>query len=229
MTDLIELLERFNRKERYFLICQTLGLPQMEFQLSDKLRETLECKINLPIRGDAFVAMDYHLDWIAASLRILNECIPMNEIPNRVFPDQNDKRVATGTQRDIDLLIAFTEEDSDTHHMVFIEAKAYGAWDSKQLRLKAERLRKIFGDNGRLHPKVHPEFFLISPNPPTKRLRTVGWPEWMKPCGEPRYLELAVLYPRYKVTRCDETGTNSDENGDFFKIDKIRNPSGNDS
>lgn len=225
MLDLIDLLKQFNRKERYFLIRQALGVE--EFQLSDKFRKELGCKIGVEIPCDAFVAMDYHLDWVAAALRIYKMCIPKDRISREVFPNQNDMREVMGTQQDIDLLVAFKEDKC--YRMVFLEAKAYGSWYSKQLRLKAERLGKIFGDDGKLQPKVHPAFFLISPKRPTKRLRKDGWPEWMKPCNEPRYLELDVSRPRYKVTRCDETGTNSDEKGGYFKIDKIRKPSGNDS
>ena len=59
-------LEEFNRKERFFLVGMALGNP--EFRLGEEFRERLAQKLSLQVPRDAFVAMDYHLDWLAASL-----------------------------------------------------------------------------------------------------------------------------------------------------------------
>ena len=63
MSDLLELLESFNRKERFFLVSQAVG----RFQLSDDFRRELGEEINLKIPRGAFTAMDYHLDWLTAA------------------------------------------------------------------------------------------------------------------------------------------------------------------
>ena len=64
IAGLIELLESFNRKERFFLISQAVG----EFQLNDDFRRELGKAINVDVPHDAFTAMDYHLEWLTAAL-----------------------------------------------------------------------------------------------------------------------------------------------------------------
>ncbi len=64
IAGLIELLESFNRKERFFLISQAVG----EFQLNDDFRRELGKAINVDVPHDAFTAMDYRLEWLTAAL-----------------------------------------------------------------------------------------------------------------------------------------------------------------
>ena len=158
MAGLIRLLEQFNRKERFFLIGQALG--NEKFQLSKDFRKRLGCELGLDRCGievpcDAFVAMDYHLDAVAGSLWAYRN-------PGLEWDDNFPKRdgMVTGTQRDIDLLIAFKEEDVDVYHLVFLEAKGYesnnsdgyATWNTKeineQIQNKACQLESIFGHDG---------------------------------------------------------------------------------
>ncbi len=60
MSALIEHLRLFNRKERFILLRHTLGVST--FRLDKGFRERLGGKLGLSIPGDAYVAMDYHLD-----------------------------------------------------------------------------------------------------------------------------------------------------------------------
>ncbi len=55
MPDLIEILEQFNRKERFFLIGQALG--NEDFPLSKSFREDLGDAIGIDIPRGAFAAM----------------------------------------------------------------------------------------------------------------------------------------------------------------------------
>ena len=64
--------------------------------------------------------MDYHLDWIAASLWAYEN----PESVGKAVYDEDEE--ATGTQQDIDLLIAFKAEVRD--HLVLLEAKGDDAW-----------------------------------------------------------------------------------------------------
>jgi len=66
MTTLMEHLESFNRKERFFLIGDARG--NRAFQLSADFRARLSEAFGIEPPSSAFVAMDYHLDWIHASL-----------------------------------------------------------------------------------------------------------------------------------------------------------------
>ena len=130
MTNLIEILESFNRKERFFLIQEAAG--EETFSLSEDYRQKLADAIGVDkIPCCAFVAMDYHLDWLHASL--LLACGKADEEE----PFCNDIGVSTGNQQDIDLLVAFNSEE--VYHLILVEAKAYSSWDSKQLAQKTER------------------------------------------------------------------------------------------
>lgn len=62
VSDLINLLQRFNRKERFFLVGHALG--NKDFRLPEDFRLSLSSATNLgeEIPCDAFAAMDYHLD-----------------------------------------------------------------------------------------------------------------------------------------------------------------------
>ena len=63
---LIDNLKSFNRKERFYLIGQMLGNP--EFRMDDKQLDKISKLIEVKIPREYFAAMDYHLDWIYASL-----------------------------------------------------------------------------------------------------------------------------------------------------------------
>src|SRR3990172_12773950 len=77
-TRAIRWLDALNRKERYHLIRTLTGGP---FPVSDQFREQIQEALGEPYRkeyGDLpqsfpFVAMDYHLDWIYAWVRIITE------------------------------------------------------------------------------------------------------------------------------------------------------------
>ena len=213
MSELIELLKRFNRKERFFLIGQALG--NRDFTLSDGFRKCLGDEICIEIPPDALVAMDYHLDSVAASLwRYRNPKHPVN----KDFPRQNE--MITGTQQDIDLLIAFKEKNSEVCHLVFLEAKAYDSnysdglatWNPKEVRdqmqNKTDQLRRIFEADKGLYPEVNPYFCLISYSPPSSDELRANWPEWVK---------LDLPRNRLRVVRCNSSGKH-DRKGDHFRI-----------
>lgn len=228
MLDLIDLLEQFNRKERFFLIRRTLGMPEKEFRLSEKFREELGCKIGLhedgiKIRPDAFAAMDYHLDWVAASIKAYQKCIPMDRILSETFCNTDDEKVVTGTQEDIDFLVGF-KDDTERYHLIFLEAKGYTPWSNEQMNSKVNRLKTIFGCNEDKYSKITPHFCLISKSKP-KGLNPDIWLPWMRKDGsEPPWMDIAVKSPRLKITRCDD-GRKSSAHGGYFRIDEVRQSS----
>jgi hypothetical protein len=207
----LEYLESFNRKERFFLIGEALGNPA--FQLSSNFRAKLSAAFGIQPPRSAFVAMDYHLDWIHASLFLTQPGIDLEAVHS------NKQAVASGNQEDIDLLIAF--EEGDTTHILLLEAKAASGWTNKQMLSKAERLKGIFGADGTKYPNVKPRFGLTSPRRPTKRLKSLLWPAWMTLDGQPIWFELKLPTGRRKVTRCDCRGK-SDAEGGFFRAEKSK-------
>ena len=166
-------------------------------RFSDELVDTLDLGW---IPYDAFVAMDYHLDWIQMALYWAD-----NSRSSGGIVRNND--LVCGNQEDVDLIVAFEDGDTRKTHLIMIEAKADTGWSNEQLRSKASRLARIFNDDARRY--VTPHFVLMSPDE-SDRIETDGWPSWMKAEGEsPAWLKLALPDGLLKVTRCDEGGKDS--------------------
>lgn len=89
MPTLIEHLESFNRKERFFVVGAALGNPS--FRLGQEFKSTLGAVFNFYVPHDAFAAMGYHLDWIHAALLLVG-----NDT-DTIY--SNDPTVVTGTRR----------------------------------------------------------------------------------------------------------------------------------
>ncbi|MFQ5825771.1 MAG: hypothetical protein ACE5IA_00305 [Dehalococcoidia bacterium] len=204
MTKIINNLKAFNRKERFFLIGMALG--NTEFRLSRGFRDAIEQKLHLNVPEDAFAAMDYHLDWIYASLFLALKAKP-------VQVHQNTNNLITATQEDIDFIIAF--EMGNAHHLILLEAKGVMGFNNRQLASKAQRLKEIFGDQGKCWPGVVPHFAIVSPKEPV-RLNTSDWPSWMKPDNKVRWIELAIPKGLKRLTRCEENGRPSNS-GKWWK------------
>ena len=218
--DLIELLESFNRKERYFLIKQALG----HFELADQFRKELGDAIDVAIPSDSFTAMDYHLDSIAAALVSYKRGKISDIFDNPRKQDNYSTQLVTGWPQDIDLLVAFQMDK--IYHLIMVEAKGTTAWIGKQIDSKADRLEHIFGHDGNQYRDVRPHFCLMSPGKP--RLRsTSNWPDWMtepSPPNEPYWLKLNWPSARQRVELCDDSGKRT-ELGRKFHIVQARSPS----
>ena len=225
MTDednLIDYLRDFNRKERFILLSHVLGGSAEEvFRLDPAFARRLEKQLGLTnqIPECAFVAMDYHLDWIQMALHLHLAEWPSPH-PRNVIPNPNNK-LFEANQEDIDLLVAFEDEASQKVHLVLIEAKADTGWTNKQLNSKAGRLRRIFDKC--VLDVVTPHFVLMSPSSKSKRKRKIdtnGWPPWMKrektKFGA-HWLELPLRDELLRVTRCNDLGY-GDKDGDSLFV-----------
>ena len=178
--------------------------------MSRAFRSSLHSALGIYPPDSSFVAMDYHIDWINASLFL---ALPEND-DSVVHPNPELNPIATGTQEDIDLLVAF--EEDQTTHLLLIEAKAATSWTNKQTLSKAKRFGAVFGKNGDKYPQVKPYFCLTSPKLP-QLLESDKWPSWMTRDGQPIWFSLDMPSGRRKVTRCDERGKPS-VNGRFFRV-----------
>lgn len=195
MSATIDYLRSFNRKERFLLIGTALGNPK--FRLGTKFRKRLGDRFALEVPSNAFVAMDYHLDWIYASAYLSHQGV--NDSDKHPNPD----KLVSGNQEDVDLIVAF--DAGETTHLIMLEAKAETAWSNKQMDSKAERLTAIFGRGGHRFPQLRPCFGLMSPRPPGQ-LNTGSWPSWMRDSeGSPWWMELTMPPGRKKVTRWDDS------------------------
>ena len=221
MTDLIEILESFNRKERFFLVAQALGCSnsagEPAFSLSDSFRKQLDEIIKPTAIPEepamVFVAMDYHLDWLQAALILAHTS---QDEKSKFCNDGKEGQIIKGTQEDVDLLVAF--KAGETFHLILVEAKAYSGWTNKQLLSKAERLRTIFGENGKKWSDVQPYFCVMSPKE-SEGLKLECLPKWMLYNGD-QLQWLPLQLPKSKrrvVSRCDKV-----KDGDDYQSFEIR-------
>lgn len=206
-TDLISLLKYFNRKERFFLIGQALG--NEDFILSDDFRNVLGEKLNLQIPKNSFVAMDYHLDWIYASLYCAKEGT------TKFIADNTDLKL-NSNQEDIDLLVAFKKEN--IYHLIMIEAKAESGWTNKQLSSKSKRFKQIFGIEQCLWYNVQPHLLLTSPRIPLG-LQLNVLPNYLFKPIENIWFQLKISKKLLKITRCNKLGK-ADLNKNNWKVEK---------
>ncbi len=201
MDDLIDILESFNRKERFFLIAQALNGRQDEpaFILSENFRQELGDKVGVTIPEEpekVFVGMDYHLNWVHASLVLAyykNEAERIDRLNTEAI-EQNPE--------DVDLLVAF-KDAAGTHHLIFIEAKGYNTdgmsdglsdLDKSQLESKASRLNLILKPDGIPYPNVDSHFCVMSgkkPNPIPSE-----WGNWLELFLPPERLVVRLKDPR---------------------------------
>ncbi|MBL0626349.1 hypothetical protein [Aeromonas jandaei] len=214
---LIENLKSFNRKERFYLVGQMLGNP--EFRMDDKQLDKISALIGIKIPREYFAAMDYHLDWIYASLFLIQEhdekIFPRNFIDNK---QQIDLQIS-GTQEDVDFLIAFVDHKKTTH-IVMIEAKGDSYFSNDQLNSKNKRFKAIFGDED-TWPNVKPHFLLCSPKKP-QNVSIEDPAYFMAPQGSQLiWFSLVMDTGKNKVTRCMGRKENykPSSDGDHWKVE----------
>ena len=200
----LDTLKSFNRKERFILLHQVLGFEGQTFRPSKRFRTKLAECVGIPrMPCDAYVAMDYHLDWLHLALHIASEGDVERPVPNA--------GLVAGNQEDIDLLVAF--EERGEIHVVLVEAKGDTSWGNDQLASKVARLDRMFaGDRTAI-----PHFVLMSPAE-SRGIRCGDWPGWMKrEDGRPYWLELPLPDGLVKPLRCDESGK-ANRNGGFVTV-----------
>lgn len=194
MSVIIDNLRRFNSKERFHLVGWALGNP--EFELDSGFRDAVSKFFGIAVPQDAFVAMDFHLDWLFASL-YYGSGMKIGSAAAR------DPLEISGSQQDIDLLVAWS--DGGETPILLLEAKGVTDWGNKQLREKAARLRVIFGSDGSrwlADYRVRPRFGLVSPSTPQK-VDTTQWPGWMKPGGDLPHIQLPLQGDFLRIERSD--------------------------
>jgi len=146
---LLKRIREFNRKERYHLLTNAMG---GEFSLNEdfasKLSKAIKQGDESPptkneLASDAtYVAMDYHLDWLAAAVQSI--CDPNSDKPigERIGNTLDDGfQVLRGNQEDIDLLVVTKHKEKVW--IILVEAKFDTGWSTKQLASKIRRLNWI--------------------------------------------------------------------------------------
>jgi hypothetical protein len=173
-------------------------LGNREFKLDSLFRRELSEKFGVAIPDNAFVAMDYHLNWVYAAAALSFG----NPVRDRVY--ENKGMVIDGTQEDVDLLVTF-EDASGLTHLIMLEAKGVIAFNNSQFQHKIKRFKSIFGENGDRWPKVKPYFGLVSPREP-KGLRYELCPSWLKVGDKIPWFKMSIPEDRLTLFGCDEQG-----------------------
>ena len=220
MTAVLDYLKRLNRKERFLVLEEALGVGT--FSLDHRFRDRLQHCLGrrLPktcIPQDAFVAMDYHMDWIQLALHLAEELpgfLDGRDMEEDIChsKDKSGGDLFRGNQQDIDLLVAF--DDSEKTHIIMIEAKAETYWTNKQLNEengKIKRLKAIFGEDRCESDPIIPHLVLLSPKY-SKELESSKWPSWAKYETQDRhdYYWLKLPHPELVQVRRTERAESSD-------------------
>lgn len=185
---MLKALTAFNRKERYYVVQTAItGTPP---ELCNKFRTSLKKELGIEIPSDAYVAIDYHLDWISAAYWLTREGkspesgSAKNDLLDN-YPNARSSPVIAGTQEDVDLLVAFVKDDKLV--LILVEAKATSQWKDKQIRSKAGRLSAILKGWNRLRPQfLEPRFLLLGPElkddgkPSLKETTVSECPDWFR-------------------------------------------------
>ena len=204
-SQVIDNLRMLNRKERFLFIGMALGNPR--FELHRQFRDGVGKEFGLEVPDDAFVAMDYHLDWLYASLFLASG-------KSTTEVHSNHDNLISATQEYLDLIVAY--ESRGTCHIVMLEAKGVTGFTNRQMRSKVDRLVAIFGKTGNRWEGVVPHFGIVSPREP-KRIETCGWPAWVKPGDKIRWIEMPVPPGLRRITRCTEDGKPSID-GRYWRV-----------
>ncbi|NNJ12578.1 hypothetical protein EKD04_019820 [Chloroflexales bacterium ZM16-3] len=203
MSPLITQLRRLNRKERFYVMRAAVG--EERFALGDDFRRQVGEKLGLDIPGDAFFAIDYHLDWLSVAIEATFRPQGKHIYRDTIAINQN--------QEDIDLLIAFDAEE--VTQLVLIEAKGVGTWTRKQVMSKLTRLEKIFGaSDAGFQVGLRPHLLLMSPAASLKLGRLdlekkfpgASLPSWPFTDGHIPWVELKLPKDLQEPVRCDEDG-----------------------
>jgi hypothetical protein len=198
---LIGLLERFNRKERNWLIRDALGDGSKS--LCENFLKRVKSEVHF--RDPKFDweepfwwGTDYHLDWLIAVLT----CMQKRRLISSKEVLLNEENRIRGSQQDLDFLIASGKT------LILIEAKGVGDWKGEDFQNKVNRLialsENFLNKEGKTAGlRLH--FFMCSPGEcPT--IETEGWPDWMTNGDKPRFIGLTPpLEDGYlRVGCCDE-------------------------
>ena len=208
--DLVETLERFNRKERYWLLRFALGADRFRLsrQFLDKVQEAVGLRERIP--DDAWWAMDYHIDWLMAALHYVREHEKGRIHKNYLSDHEEEIPIIHGNQEDIDLVIAFGRT------LILCEAKADTGWSVSQVKSKLRRLsacQAYAGDVSSSH-EVRFNLLLLSPRqPPQLQERYVAdgdeWPAWARRGETLNFLQLPLgdrETPFLRVSKSDLRG-----------------------
>jgi len=223
MDPLANILERFNRKERNLLIRDILDCRDKPLPLAGDFCERLAKIVGISKESldGAWWATDFHFDWLAGALLTFMK----GETLSR---QDNHSKLIMGNQEDLDLVVVVHVPAATTpHHLILIEAKAYGHFTTEQYRSKVTRLERLYAFYRELEResphKISFHYVLYSPTKPAK-LVPMSLPWQSNDATVPaQHMHLELTLPRSSilaVTRCNDKDV-PDSKGVFWKCIKL--------
>ena len=225
MDTLAGILERFNRKERNLLIRDILDCRDRPLPLAKDFCQRLADAIGVDreLLEGAWWATDFHFDWLAGALLTFMR----GETLKR---QENTHNLIMGNQEDLDLVVVAHDPSGATpHHLILIEAKAYGGFTNKQWESKVARLEQLYAFYKGLEldsdHRIGFQYVLYSPTKPA-RLNPKALPWQAQDGKEPlpiQHIELKLAFPKSSilaVSRCNEA-EEPDAKGAFWRCIKL--------
>lgn len=222
MSELVETLKRFNRKERNWLVRDALGegAEKLSTSFRNRLSESIRpIDKDISVPDDAWWCTDFHIDWLIGALTMLQSSTTGGDVvgvapfekPPSKEPPSKERMIVTGNQQDIDLVVAWGTT------LVLIEAKGVGSWKGNGTTGKLQRLSAL---PGTLFEGIEPYLIFCSPedNGPTD-----GLPTWTKNDQRRIHIKLEpppCNGPRLRVERCSTKNgkLKPDANGTGWRI-----------
>jgi len=165
-----DVLARFNRKERYWVVQTALGeAAKHPSRAFCKALEKAFKGADPIVPSAAWWAMDYHIDWLYAALDIFltGRALTKDGI-DLTFPvGVSSDKCVMAQQEDIDLVVAHGRD------VFLIEAKAFAAWDTRQMRSKLDRIDQLAARIG-VSSNVRLHLALLSHGKPTRLRKNVA-------------------------------------------------------
>ena len=206
VNSLTEALSLFNRKERNLLLRSTVEFsgvtPTLSGAFCKSVNDLLE--LDTEVQPTSWWATDYHISWIAGAFAVyLNDKIALTVGRENPTVVEIDRRLVEGNQEDVDLIIATAQ------HLILVEAKGHGAWDSSQLASKIKRLNLVHAYYKSNLPPIERQItfhFLLTSrrSPPAALPERLAWDQGIEPPWLPIEIDADTQF--LTVSRCDNAG-----------------------
>lgn len=213
VTDPLALLARMAPRKRQRL--KTLILGPTELIPSPRFLKTIGSELGFDAAAPDFFGFDIELDAIFAAFHAAATFSTTAVPESNLFEDRRGHMEMDGLK--IDALLAYrrpagTEDysvDSKATSMfdlVLIQGRNGGKWTGRRTKRIAERLRRVFGNDGTLLSGAKAHFVAIGGDRPG-RTATAAWPLWMRrEEGSPAWIPFVRSEGEVSIIRCDRHG-----------------------
>lgn len=219
MTDPFDILSRANVRKRRRLLpiffgpaverpCASL-LQALESELAEG--EQLPGFVPFSAASPEFFAIDVELDAVYAAFSA-----PAALGSGAAFPLEDRRGFLELDGIAVDAALGRRLPDGASE-LVLFAARTSGRWASRRFRRIADRLRRVFGDDGAALPGVVPRFVALGPERPGPS-QTAAWPRWMtRKDGTANWLAYGRASDELSPTRCDRKGRER-RGGEFWRF-----------